>query len=111
MVDSTDMTTPVTRGELREELAQLEQRLEQKLDQKLEQKLDQKLAHFATKAELEIWGGALAARFTELSAELARHAQAIHEAATRQIAALDDKYSDLPKRMTRLEGRVFGRRR
>ena len=39
MVDATDMSTPVTRGELRKELA-----------------------HLATKAELEIWGGALLAR-------------------------------------------------
>src|SRR4051812_43163219 len=54
MIDATDMSTPVTRGELRAELEQFEIRLEQKLEQleirleirlekKLEQKLDQKL--------------------------------------------------------------------
>jgi len=56
-----DMSTPVTRGELRDELQQFKVSLEQ-LEQRLEQKLEQKLAHLATKTELEIWGGALLAR-------------------------------------------------
>src|SRR5512134_1479919 len=70
MATSTDdMSTPVTRGELREEL------------QQLEQKLEQKLAHLATKTELEMWGGALLARIElgeqRLFTELARHTRAI----------------------------------
>jgi len=56
-----DMSTPVTRGELRDEFQQFKVRLEQSLEQ-LEQRLEQKLAHPATKTELEIWGGALLAR-------------------------------------------------
>jgi hypothetical protein len=110
MMDSTDMTTPVTRGELREELAQLEQ------------KLEQKLAYLATKRELEFWGGALLARIeaseqrhialverTEqrLGAELARHAGAINESISTRFAASDEKYADLPGRVNRLEAAVF----
>ena len=56
-----DVSTPVTRGELREEFQQFKVRLEQSLEQ-LEQRLEQKLAHPATKTELEIWGGALLGR-------------------------------------------------
>jgi len=36
MIDSTDMSTPVTRGELEAELEQFETRLERKFDEKLE---------------------------------------------------------------------------
>lgn len=120
MANPTDMTTPVTRGELREELAQLEIRLEQKLEEKLDQKLEQKLeekldrmldqklqqrlAHLATKADLEIWGGALLAR---IQTDLARHTKAIQEALSAQVSALDDKYTDLPRRVSRLEAAVF----
>lgn len=50
MSDAPDMSTLVTRGELRAELAQLEMRLEKKL------------AQVATKAGLEPWGGALLVR-------------------------------------------------
>jgi len=130
-----DMSTPVTRGELRAELEQfeirLEQRLEQRLGQKLEQKLEQKLAHLvtkaeleqklaplATKAELELWGGALLARMTErmesleqrLLVELASHTKAISESMSAQIAVIDEKYADLPPRASRLETEVFARK-
>lgn len=129
---ASDMSTPVTRGELHEELArfearieqrlerfehglerrlehrfeQLEQKLDQKLEQKLEQKLDQKL-----NAALEIWGGALLARIAEseqrLLAELARHTRAVYESMTGQISGIDEKYVDLPPRVSRLEAEVF----
>jgi hypothetical protein len=90
--DGMDMSTPVTRRELREELSNLEQRLEQRL------------AQMATKADLEIWGGALLA-------ELARHAKAIQESLATQISAMDDKYADLPGRVNRLESTVFAPKR
>jgi glutamate racemase len=107
MSDSTDMSTPVTRGEF----AQFEIRLEQRLAQlatkaeiaqlatkaeiaqlatkaeiaQLATKVE--IAQLATKAELEIWGGALLARLLEridsserrLLAELARHTRASYE--------------------------------
>jgi hypothetical protein len=100
MATSTDdMSTPVTRGELREEL------------QQLEQKLEQKLAHLATKTELEMWGGALLARIElgeqRLFTELARHTRAIQESMSTQISAVDDKYDDLPARVSQLEATVF----
>ncbi|HEX7837720.1 MAG TPA: hypothetical protein VF469_09670 [Kofleriaceae bacterium] len=99
MTDTTDMSTPVTRGELREELAAL-----------------------ATKAELEIWGGALLERIkaseqqlieridrTEqrLHVELARHAKALYESMAALISASGEKYQDLPGRVSRLEAAVF----
>jgi phage shock protein A len=153
MADATDMSTPVTRGELRAELAQFEQTLEQKLAQRL--------APLATKAELEVWGGALLARIESgeqrlleridghgqridrleqrfdrleqrfdrfeqrfdafeqrfdgfeqrLLTELARHTQAIHESMSMQISVIDEKYADLPPRMSRLEAEVFAPKR
>jgi ClpP class serine protease len=39
--------------------------------------------------------------------ELGRHTRAVQEAAQMQIAVLDDKYGDLPKRVKRLETKVF----
>lgn len=102
--DVSDMSTPVTRGELREEL-------------------EQRLAPLATKAELEIWGGALLARIesseqrqieridrTEqrLHVELARHAKALHESMVTRISASDEKSKGLPERVSRLETAVFG---
>jgi hypothetical protein len=92
--DTIDMSAPVTRGELREELA----RFEQKLDQKL-----------------EIWGGALLARIADserrMLAELSRHCNAMQEALSKQLSIIDEKYSDLPARVRRLEARVFTPRR
>ena len=105
MVDSTDMSTPVTRGELREELKQLRQELKQELRQ-----------------DLETWGGALLARIESgehrlieciaqseqrLNAELARHAGALYESMSTLISASDEKYADLPGRVSRLETTVF----
>jgi hypothetical protein len=140
MAGATDMSTPVTRGELRAELAQLEirleqkleEKLEQKLEEKLEQKLEQRLAHLATKAELETWGGALLARIDgieqrfngieqrfdgfeqrfdgfeqRLLTELARHTRAISESMSMQISVIDERYADLPPRVSRLEAEVF----
>ena len=111
MMASTDMSTPVTRGELREELERLRQEFRQE---------------FATKRDLEIWAGALQARIqsgeqrlteridrTEqrLSAELARHAGAIQESMSALFAAHDEQYADLPGRVSRLEAAVFPAKR
>jgi exonuclease VII large subunit len=135
-----DMSTPVTRGELREEFQQFKARLEQSLEQ-LEQRLEQKLAPLATKTELEIWGGALLARIDSGErrlaeqlheriasseqrlaewlresiasseqcwlAALARHTRAIQEAMATSISVIDEKYADLPARVSRLETAVF----
>ena len=109
MTEPPDMSTPVTRGELREELAGFEQRFEQKLDQKFDHKL-------------EIWAGAILARMDmmfegmtalvanseqRLHEDLARHTRAIEESMRTLISGVDDKYVDLPERVTTLEQAVF----
>jgi hypothetical protein len=111
MVDPTGMSTPVTHGELREELERLEIHLEQKFEQER--------AHMATKTDLEIWGGALhmamktnfeiwgGALFERLMTELARHVKAIQEAMSTQVSVIDDKFADLPARVSHLETAVF----
>jgi hypothetical protein len=124
------MSTPVTRGELREELGLFEQRFDGKIEH-LEQRFDGKLEHLEQRfdGKIEIWGGALLARIDAVSArvdtltarveageqrilaELARHAGAIQEAVSRQISAIDEKYADLPARVSKLEEATFGRRR
>jgi hypothetical protein len=135
MSDSTDMSTPVTRGEF----AQFEVRLEQRLAQlatkaELAQlatkaELEQRLVPLATKVELELWGGASLARVLarielwerrlierldsreqRLIAELARQ-RAISKSQWTQIAVTDEKYADLPPRVTRLKTKVFRPRR
>lgn len=92
--DATDMSTPVTRGELREEFAKFEVRLDQKL---------------------ELWGGALldriAASERRMLAELARHCGAMQESLSKQISVSDDKYNDLPGRVRKLEAKVFAPKR
>ncbi len=120
MIDSTDMSTPVTRGELKAELEQFEIRLEQKLERKFDVKL-------------ELWGGALLARLEageqrmskrmdameqrfdameqRLLAELARHTGTIQEWMAKQISVIDEKYADLPLRVAGLETKVFTPRR
>ncbi|HMG56356.1 MAG TPA: hypothetical protein VK601_22810 [Kofleriaceae bacterium] len=112
MVGPGDMSTPVTRGELREEIQRLDLRLD-RLDQKFEQRFAQMAtkddlaelaARMATKADLEIWGGAL---FERLLTELARHTKAIQEALSTQVSTIDDKYADLPGRVSHLETAVF----
>lgn len=132
-----DMSTPVTRGELRDELALFEARIERKFDDKLdnlERKIDAKLDNLERRFDgkldnlehkidgkldnlerrlnnnMGLWGEALATQIKEsekrLSSELARHMQAGFEAMTAQIASFDDKYKDLPARVTRLEADV-----
>jgi ferritin-like metal-binding protein YciE len=126
------MSTPATRGELREEIERLDLRLEirlaqmatkadlDRLDQtfeqrlaqmatkgdldRLDQKFEQRLAQTATKTDLEMWGGALLER---LLTELARHTKAIQETLSRQVSTFDDKYADLPARVSHLETAVF----
>jgi chaperonin cofactor prefoldin len=117
MSDSSDMSTPVTRGELREEIEHLEIRLDG-IDRRLAQmatKADLAQLEAATKADLaqlatqmatnlDLWGGAL---FERLLTELARHIKASQEALSTQISTFDNKYADLPARVSHLETAVF----
>jgi hypothetical protein len=115
MTSATDMSSPVTRDELRAELAPLATKAElAPLATKAE--LQAAIAPLATKAELlaikiafEFWGGALLARLQRmegfqqelqqglqrmegleqrLAAELARCTQEIVEATSKQIAVI-----------------------
>ena len=121
--DDMDPNTPVTRAELREELrqelAKHPTRVElEKVLETLATKAD--LERFATKADLERFATKLdlerfEARFREfearLFAELARHSLASRESMSTEVAVVDDKYKDLPERVTRLEAAVFKPRR
>lgn len=161
MFESPDMSTPVTRGELRLELAELEARVDSKLG-RLDEKIEK--LRVSTRGDLEIWGGALLARIAEsearskqlmsefatslttlmnhvatsaenvtstlmtvmdqrfaavdqrmvameqrLMVELARHSRVNAESLATQITAIDEKYSDLPERVSRLEAQVVPR--
>ena len=57
-----------------------------------------------TKAALEIWGGAL---LEHLRTELVHHIKAYQEATSSQVSVVDDKYADLPGRVSHLEATVF----
>jgi len=96
MADVTDMSHPVTRGELQEELGRFKQELKSEFRQ-----------------DLEIWGGALMARMDaqeqRLYAELARHTNAVLERMSTMISTIDEKYADLPGRVNRLEAEVCSR--
>jgi hypothetical protein len=111
MASATDMSTPVTRGELKEELEQFRHELRHELRQELQELRGEIRHEFATKVELEIWGGALLARITasqqQLQLDLARHTEAIREWISTMISVIDEKYVDLPSRVSRLENAVF----
>jgi hypothetical protein len=114
MTASTDMSTPVTRGELRAELQQLEQKLAP-LATKAElvalatkADLAEAIAPLATRADLEAWGYVLLDR---MQTEMARQFGALQEWISTQISVVDEKYKDLPGRVNRLEATVFGPRR
>jgi hypothetical protein len=42
-----------------------------------------------------------------LVTEIARHTRAFQEAMSTQVSVIDDKYADLPARVTNLEATVF----
>jgi hypothetical protein len=123
MTASIDMSTPVTRGELRAELEQLEQKLAPlatkaelaALATKAElaalatkAELAGAIAPLATRADLEAWGYVLLDR---MQTEMARHFGALQEWISTQLSIVDEKYKDLPERVNRLEATVFGPRR
>lgn len=43
--------------------------------------------------------------------ELARHTKAIYESMSTQVSVIDEKYADLPRRVSRLETKVFAPKR
>ena len=118
MANEIDMSTPVTRAELKEELqrfptkADLKAALKKELERFVTKaELKKELERFATRVDLEVWGGALYERILEserrLLKELASLASAHQEEIMRMIVVIDDKYKDLPHRMRRVEAVVF----
>jgi hypothetical protein len=123
-----DMDKPVTRRELREELADYPKRQEletwggalnakidataSRLDAKIEalgSRLDAKidaLRHDMT-ARFDASSREMAATFDALSLELARHANRILDSTREMVGVIDEKYNDLPRRVTTLEAKVF----
>lgn len=102
------MATAATRADLKK----LETKLEN-LVTELKAELDTKatkadLERFATKADLDTLSTVLIMRMDEL---LIRHARGSTEHLTNQIAAVDQKYADIPARVTRLEEGVEPSRR
>jgi len=125
MVDTMDMSAPVTRGELREELDRaFEQRLAPLVTK---EHLEERLKTMASKEDLDTWGGALLEEIkkrireelrsgmnemkselkSDLNVEFTKSIKSMEETFRKQVSTFDDKYMDLPKRVTRLEGAVF----
>jgi hypothetical protein len=137
-----NLSAPITRGELREELALFRETLVSKSEfeatvaklatkaelreaiagaiaplatkAELREAIAGAIAPLATKVELELWGGALDAKISNLdeairsmperlAVENARHFAVIYEAVRRDISVVDEKYADLPRRVTDLE--------
>ncbi|HET7504235.1 MAG TPA: hypothetical protein VFK02_24610 [Kofleriaceae bacterium] len=130
------MSTPATRGDLHEAIVPLATKVELQeaiaplatkaeiapLATKVE--LQEAVARLATKAELQSCFAALLARIESgeqrmverfdgleqrLRADLAQHVNVIFERTSAMIAVIDDKYADLPGRVSRLETTVFPR--
>jgi hypothetical protein len=119
MTGATDMSTPVTRGELREELAQLERKLEswggallariQSGERRIESSERRLLARIESGEQRML--ERIDASEQRLLAELARHTRASSEDMSAQISVFDEKYADLPPRVSRLETKVFAPKR
>ena len=117
MPDERDMNAAVTRAELVEVLA----------DYPTKADLKAELANYPTKAELatalESWANVIVSMLrgemhamekrlrTDLNEDLGRHVRAANEDMQRFLAGFDDRYKDLPPRVTKLEAKVFAPKR
>jgi len=130
MTGATDMSTPVTRSELREELAQLERKLEiwggallariQSGEQRIQSGQQRLLARIESGeqrllARIESGEHRMLERIDaseqRLLAELARHTRASSEEMSAQISIIDEKYADLLPRVSQLDTKVFAPKR
>jgi hypothetical protein len=101
MANASNMSTPVTRSELQKAVEQLATKAD----------LQKAIEQLATKADLERWGGVLLARmdqmFQQLQIDFVHHINALHESMRTMLRGQDEKYADLPGRVSRLESTVF----
>lgn len=111
MSEEADMERPVTRRELNQQVDRLDSNIDlTRRELKLEaDRLDGKIDRLD--AKIDAVCGALLARMdaivAEMRVEMGRQTKAAMEWALEQFRAVDDKYADLPRRVTRLEGKVF----
>ena len=110
--DNEDMTKPVTKAELDHKLDLLIGAIGARFDALAAQLTNQftnllSLAVARLNARLDKQAQLLA----DLPLELARHVCAVQENLSSQVVVLDDKYKGLPPRVTRLERKVFPKRR
>ena len=124
MPRSPKMSAPVTHGELKAELKKFKAELREELVTKVELRevlsnyptkadLREALANHPTHADLEGWGSAIMVqmdrRFADMqlwiSRELARQFKSSDEAYRAELAIIDEKYADLPDRVTALEAK------
>lgn len=103
-MSSVSDDSPVTYGQLRHELVDQDKRFGERIDKIL----DARLAPYATKQDLETWGHAIIANLRAYMDEtVQRVTRVMSEQHTREVAVVDDKYQDLPGRVSRLEAVVF----
>ena len=100
-----DMNAPATRADVKELRADLVQEMDER---------EARLVKFVVKAIEDSERRVVNALKVEISAserrllaELGRHTKSSVEQLTGQLAAVDQKYQDLPERVTRLEDEVF----
>jgi len=79
--------------------------LEQRLEQRLDQRFTTAIATAIAASEQRLFA-ALEGVAQRLSSELASHTRAIEESMRSAVAAVDDKYPDLPRRVAALEHKV-----
>jgi hypothetical protein len=92
VTNAADMTAFVTRGELKEEFALFEQ------------KLDVRFAQLATRADLEVWGGALDDRWAN---RIDQVEQRLHADLGKRIDQAEQRlHADLGKRIDQAEQRL-----
>ena len=121
-----DLANHPTKAELREELAKFATKAELReilANYPTKAELREELSRFATKHDLEMWGGALFERMrtemlametrleTRLASTLATQTRAIFDETARRMGIVDEKYNDLPARVTRLEDVVYAPKR
>jgi hypothetical protein len=108
MSGAIDMSTPVTRGELREELEKLATKQDlEKLKLATKQELEKlatkhELEKLATKHELEMWGGALLARIESGERRLVNELNRLNERIGSTEQRLNERITSTEQQLSKL---------